>query len=43
MLLFSLFSDKSLEAFKDWTKYDDAQETFCEIDGKSPVLICIVT
>ncbi|XP_052275217.1 ERO1-like protein beta isoform X2 [Dreissena polymorpha] len=25
-------SKESEEAFKDWTKYDDAQETFCELD-----------
>ena len=23
-----------MEAFKNWTEHDDAQETFCEIDGK---------
>ncbi|XP_064600768.1 ERO1-like protein beta [Liolophura sinensis] len=28
-------SNESMEAFKDWTKYDDAQETFCEIDDES--------
>ncbi|WAR18443.1 ERO1B-like protein [Mya arenaria] len=25
-------SKESQQAFKDWTKYDDAQETFCELD-----------
>lgn len=28
------FSIESEKAFQNWTKYDDAQETFCEIDGK---------
>ena len=31
--MYLFYSDASKEAFKSWTKYDDAQETFCEIDG----------
>ena len=29
-----IYSDQSKEAFKNWTEHDDAQENFCEIDGK---------
>ena len=30
----SLYSEKSREAFRNWTNYDDKQDKFCEIDGK---------
>ena len=30
----TIYSDASREAFKDWTKHDDAQDNFCELDGK---------
>ncbi|KAJ8308145.1 hypothetical protein KUTeg_013019 [Tegillarca granosa] len=28
-------NEESKKAFKDWTKYDDAQETFCELDDEN--------
>ncbi len=31
---FVYYSDASLEAFETWTKHDDAQDNFCELDGK---------
>ncbi len=28
------FSDQSREAFETWKQHDDAQDRFCELDGK---------
>lgn len=31
---FSCYSNQSKEAFADWTRHDDAQDHFCELDGE---------
>jgi len=33
LYIFLFFSKESKMAFENWTKYDDARETFCETDG----------
>lgn len=32
---FSSYSNYSKEAFEDWARHDDAQDHFCELDGKA--------
>ena len=31
----SSYSNYSKEAFEDWARHDDAQDHFCELDGKA--------
>jgi len=35
-----LCSDKDKQAFEVWHAHDDAEDTFCELDGESVNLEC---
>ena len=32
--MFFVYSEASNEAFKSWSEHDEAQNKFCELDGK---------